>query len=110
MPDLLHATTDRGQQLGVAIEGERDALEDGVHVLEPGLDQRLGLHALDLELDLAELGVGATVSMRILRTSAMTATWARRSSTSMSISSTLTTGTSTSTSGPSGIPFGSTTA
>src|SRR5919109_4530962 len=57
--DLLDCLADALQQLRVAVEREQHALEDLADVVKPRLEQRLGLDAFDLQLNLAEAGMRA---------------------------------------------------
>src|SRR5512139_2528041 len=64
--DLLERLADALQQLGVAIQREQDALENLGDVLEPRLEQRLRLDALDLQLDLPQVSLRADADVEQL--------------------------------------------
>ncbi len=60
---LFGRAADPFEQLRVAIERRQHALEDQADVVEPRLQQRLRLDALDLQLHFAEADVGADADL-----------------------------------------------
>jgi hypothetical protein len=61
--DVPQRLADGFQQVRVAIQRGEHARKDRRHVVQASLEQRLGLDALDLELDLAESDSGAHVEL-----------------------------------------------
>jgi hypothetical protein len=55
--DPLAGSSEAPQELRVPIQRRQHALQDRGHVAEPGLEQSLGLDALDPQLDLAQVDV-----------------------------------------------------
>jgi len=64
--DLLHGVAHPFEKLGIAVEREKYALEDLRDVVETGLEQRLRLDSLDLQLDLSEVSMGADFEVQQL--------------------------------------------
>ena len=64
--DLLERLPDALEQLRVAIERQQHTLEYLADVVEPRLEQRLRLDALDLQLDLAQVGLRADADVEQL--------------------------------------------
>ena len=61
--NVLDRPTEALHQLGIAINGGQDAIDDRGHVVQANLHQCLRLHPLDVELDLAEVHVHANVEV-----------------------------------------------
>jgi hypothetical protein len=57
--NVFNGVTDPFKQLGVAVERGQHALEDQSDIVEPGLQERLRLDTLDLQLHFAEADIGA---------------------------------------------------
>jgi hypothetical protein len=65
-PDLLDRSTQTLNQLGIAVERRQHPVYDRRHVIEPDLDQRLRLDALDVQLHLPEPGADADSELQDL--------------------------------------------
>jgi hypothetical protein len=64
--DFLDRLADALQQLRVPVEREQHAVEDLGDVIEPRLEQRLCLDALDLQLDLSQVSLRADADVEQL--------------------------------------------
>jgi hypothetical protein len=64
--NFLQRLADALQQLRVAIQREEYALQDLADIVEPCLEQHLRLDPLDLQLDLAEVGLHADADVEQL--------------------------------------------
>ena len=101
-----HRPPDAREQLRVAVERQRHAIQNRADVVSRAFSRACASTPSILSSTLPSRTSAPTLIWTILRTDAMTATCACRSSSSKSISSTLTTGTSIRTSGPSPIFLG----
>ena len=63
LADRFEGVGDALQHLRVAVERGQDAVDDRGDVVEPRPQQRLGFDALDVELDLAQLGMDADAQL-----------------------------------------------
>jgi hypothetical protein len=63
LADLRDGSTEPLHQLGIAVQARHEPIDDGSDVVEPGLQDQLGLDALDVELDPAEVHVETDVEL-----------------------------------------------
>jgi hypothetical protein len=95
------ALSDALEYLWISVDGGQYAIHDPRDVVEPHLEQRLRLYALDLEPHSANEDVCSNIQLQEIQHLGLERIRARSSSTSKVISSTFRTGTSSKTSGSS---------